>query len=100
MTEHSARTAAPRDVPPPRPVAPTPAPADEGGLGRAARAVAEAVAGLVGGADPGPQDWTGGPAAGTGLRDALGAVATAVGAALGGPRTGAPAPGGPAGAPP
>jgi hypothetical protein len=102
MTEHSARTAAPRDVPPPRPVAPTPAPADEGGLGRAARAVAEAVSGLVGGADPAPgtQDGTGGPAAGTGLRDALGAVATAVGAALGGARAGAPASGDPAGAPP
>ena len=54
MSEHSARTAAPRDVPPPRPVAPTPAPPEEGGLGRAARAVAEAVAGLAGGA-PGPQ---------------------------------------------
>jgi hypothetical protein len=97
MTEHTARTAAPRDVPPPRPVAPAPAPADEGGLGRATRAVAEAVAGLVGGADaaPGPQTGTGGPAAGTGLRDALGAVATAVGAALGGARTGATASGAP-----
>lgn len=95
MTEHSAGTAAPRDVPPPRPVAPAPAPADEGGLGRAARAVAEAVAGLVGGADPapGPRTGTGGPAAGTGLRDALGAVATAVGAALGGARTDATASG-------
>ncbi|MBJ7451321.1 MAG: hypothetical protein JHC71_04455 [Blastococcus sp.] len=102
MTEHSARTAAPRDVPPPRPVAPPPAPADEGGLGRAARAVAEAVAGLVGGADPaaGPQNGgPAGPAAGTGLRDALGAVATAVGAALGGARTDATASGGPAGSP-
>ena len=40
MTEHSARTAAPRDVPPPRPVAPAAAaPADEGGArpGRARR---------------------------------------------------------------
>lgn len=105
MTEHSARTAAPRDVPPPRPVAPTPAPAEDSGLGRAARAVAEAVAGLAGGAS-GPQaDGTTGRWAGTGLRDALGAVATAVGAALGGaPTTGGPAdapaadPGRPAGA--
>lgn len=93
MTEHSARTAAPRDVPPPRPVAPTPAPAEDSGLGRAARAVAEAVAGLAGAAS-GPQaDGTTGRSAG--LRDALGAVATAVGAALGG----APATGGPADAP-
>ena len=103
MTEQSPRTAAPRDVPPPRPVAPTPAPAADGGLGRAARAVAEAVAGLAAGAS-GPQgDATAGRSAG--LRDALGAVATAVGAALGGaPSTGgqadAPAadPGRPAGA--
>jgi len=102
VNEDSARTAAPRDVPPPRPVAPTPAPAEEGGLGRAARAVAEAVAGLVGGADPTPGTQgggTNGPTAGTGLRDALGAVAGVVGAALGGARGNA-ASGGPAGAPP
>ncbi|MDT0277964.1 hypothetical protein [Blastococcus goldschmidtiae] len=87
MNEDSSRTAAPRDVPPPRPVAPVPVPAEEGGLGRAARAVAEAVAGLVGGADqaPGPAaDQAPGRTAGTGLRDVLGAVATAVGASLGG----------------
>ena len=85
MTEQTPRTAAPRDVPPPRPVAPTPA--EDSGLGRAARAVAEAVAGLAGGAS-GPQaDGTTGRSAGTGLRDALGAVATAVGAALGGAPT-------------
>jgi len=87
MSDDSARTAAPRDVPPPRPVAPVPAPAEEGGLGRAARAVAEAVAGLVGsaGAVPGPAGGeTPGRVATTGLRDVLGAVATAVGAALGG----------------
>ena len=44
------RRRAARDVPPPRPVpSPTPAPpVEETGLGRAARAVADAVAGLVG----------------------------------------------------
>jgi hypothetical protein len=102
VTEHSARTAAPRDVPPPRPVAPTPAPAADGGLGRAARAVAEVVAGLVGGTDPSPRPQDGatsGPAAGSGLREALGAVASAVGAALGGARGDATTSGGPAGAP-
>ncbi|RBY75330.1 hypothetical protein DQ239_16730 [Blastococcus sp. TF02-09] len=75
MTEHSARTAAPRDVPPPRPVAPTPEPAGEGGLGRAARAVVEAVAGLVGGADPGSAaGGTTGPAAAADPGPADGAV--------------------------
>lgn len=88
MTEHTARTTEPRDVPPPRPVAPVPVPAEEGGLARAARAVAEAVSGLVGagsatgtaaGAPPGRTTATG-------LRDLLGAAATAVGAALGSDR--------------
>jgi hypothetical protein len=100
MTEHSARTAAPRDVPPPRPVAPTPAPAEDSGLGRAARAVADAVAGLAGGASGPRAEGTTGRSAR--LRDALGAVATAVDAAFGGaPTTDAPAadPGRPAGAP-
>jgi hypothetical protein len=100
MSERSARTAPPRDVPPPRPVAPTPAPAEENGLGSAARAVAEAVAGLVGGGDPAPgSPGRGATGPATGLRDALGAVATAVGAALGGSRGDASAPGGPAAAP-
>ncbi|MBN1093177.1 hypothetical protein JKP75_11795 [Blastococcus sp. TML/M2B] len=92
MTEHSARTGALRDVPAPRPVAPPPAPVEETGLGRAARAVADAVTGLVGGTGAAE-----GPAAGeapprTGLRDVLGAVATAVGAAVGGNRAADPPP--------
>jgi hypothetical protein len=86
MTDSSARTAAPRDVPPPRPVAPEPAPAGETGLGRAARAVAEAVSGLLGGgrdAAPGPAAAEPGGAAsgepggpvGAGFGDLLAAVA-------------------------
>jgi hypothetical protein len=89
MTENGFRTGAPRDVPPPRPVAPpdAPPPVDETGLGRAARAVAEAVAGLVASAGGRPADPPGSggatpKAAATGLRDVLGAVAGAVGAAF------------------
>jgi hypothetical protein len=88
MTEDSYRTGAPRDVPPPRPVPTvrTPAPADEGGLGRAARAVADAVAGLLGDAGPRPEGTgeglgAAGRSAASSLKDVLGAVASAVGAA-------------------
>jgi hypothetical protein len=88
MTEDGGRTGAPRDVPPPRPVAQPPeaVPVDETGLGRAARALAEAVAGLVGGAATGPAEGAAdGPrrSAATGLRDLVAAVAGAVGAAFG-----------------
>ncbi len=98
MTDSSARTAAPRDVPPPRPVPPEPAPVEETGLGRAARAVAEAVSGLVGGAEPAPAATAGETPdrpARSGLRDVLGAVAGAVGAAVAGGRdaAGAASPG-------
>jgi hypothetical protein len=96
MTEHDRRTGVPRDVPPPRPIAsPTaPVPVEETGLGRAARALAEAVSGLVGGAG-GPADADAGNgtrrSAATGLSDVIGAVAGAVGAAFGpGRATGAP----------
>ncbi|SOD99186.1 hypothetical protein [Blastococcus haudaquaticus] len=84
MTSNGPRTGAARDVPPPRPVAPAPAAAEETGLGRAARAVADAVAGLVGGTGAGPTTAgrTPHPAA-SGLRDVVGALASAVGAALG-----------------
>src|SRR5687768_17438214 len=116
MSDGTERTGAARDVPPPRPVRSTASasatPVDEAGLGRAARAVAEAVAGLVGAAagrsdatsTGGGTTSTGGGAASTaggaarsavtGLREVVGAVAGAVGAALGAGREdgrGAPA---------
>src|SRR4051812_49749053 len=87
MTDGTTRTGAPRDVPPPRPITPQPAYslADGSGLGRAARAVADAVAGLVGGAGTRP-DAAGGaptPTAGLGLPALVGAVARAGGPPLG-----------------
>jgi hypothetical protein len=90
MSDGTYRTGAARDVPPPRPVRPqasaSATPVDVTGLGRAARAVADAVAGLAGAAG-GRSDATsaGGTArsAVTGLREVVGAVADAVGAALG-----------------
>ena len=96
MNEDGTRTAAPRDVPPPRPVAaPAAVAQEETGLGRAARAVAEAVAGLVGAGGPA---GAGRPAGGgdrrsaaSGLTDVIGAVAGAVnGAFAPGRATGAP----------
>ena len=75
MTENGSRTAAARDVPPPRPV-PAPPPsssADDGALGRAGRALADAVTGILGS--------PGGRAAASSLRDVIGAVTGAVGAA-------------------
>jgi hypothetical protein len=87
MTDDHSRTAPARDVPAPRPVTPTTALPDESGLGRAARSLAEAVAGLIGG----PREADGaepvrgpGRAAAEGLRDVVGAVASAVGAARSG----------------
>ncbi|RFU19016.1 hypothetical protein [Geodermatophilus marinus] len=69
MTEHGERTAAVRDVPPPRPVpsAPGAAPAAEGTAARAGRLLADAVGGLLG---------RGVPAAAV-LRDVAAAVTTA-----------------------
>jgi hypothetical protein len=104
MTEDGSRTAAARDVPPPRPVASaaTATPVEETGLGRAARAVAEAVAGLVGtaSADGGSAAADRRRAVVSGLRDVLGAVAGAVGGAFAPGRDGAepaaPAAGAPA----
>ena len=77
MTEGAPRTGAPRDVPPPRPVpAPASPPATaESPLVRAARAIAEAVAGLAG-----PD---GGRPVGTPVRDVLGAMAAAAAGAFG-----------------
>jgi hypothetical protein len=76
------RVGAARDVPPPRPV-PTGA-AEETGLGRAARAVADAVSGLVGNRteDARAERPAGATSAASGLRDVVGAVAGAVGAAF------------------
>jgi hypothetical protein len=83
MGDSGPRTGAARDVPPPRPV-PSSAVAEETGLGRAARAVAEAVAGLVGGrADDQTETPRPPSAAASGLRDVVGAVAGAVGSAFG-----------------
>jgi hypothetical protein len=85
MPEHGSRTGAARDVPPPRPVPPTAPEVEETGLGRAARSVADAVAGLLGGrtADAAPGSGSGARSAATGLRDVVGAVGAAVGAAFG-----------------
>ena len=83
MTEDHFRTAPARDVPPPRPVpaAPTAGPAVETGFGRAARAVADAVAGMVG-SEPGSPAAERRRATAAGLRDVIGAVAGAVGGAF------------------
>jgi hypothetical protein len=65
----------------------------ETGLGRAARAVADAVAGLVGnGADPGSPAAERRRATAAGLRDVIGAVAGAVGGAFAPGRDGDPPP--------
>jgi hypothetical protein len=92
MTQNGFRTGPARDVPPPRPVPPpvSAAPPEETGLGRAARAVADAVAGLIGPVgDDGP---SAGRSAATGLRDVLGAVAGAVGGAFAPGRADEPVP--------
>ena len=96
MSDDGPRTGAVRDVPPPRPVPAPPVPAEETGLSRAARAVAEAVASMVAGrsGDPGAAGPGTTGADGTeprrsamaGLKDVVGAVASTVGAALGGDR--------------
>jgi hypothetical protein len=88
MNDDGPRTGAVRDVPPPRPVPSPPVPVEETGLGRAARAVADAVAGMVAGrsADAPPPGTDQPRSAMSGLRDVVGAVASTVGAALGGDR--------------
>jgi hypothetical protein len=101
MSEDAPRTGAARDVPPPRPVpSPPPALPDDGGLARAARAVADAVGALVGGRADGSA--TAAAAAGTsaagGVRDVVGAVAAVVGAAFGSGRGAEPPPAAPDGA--
>jgi hypothetical protein len=91
MNDDGPRTGAARDVPPPRPVPSAPVVVEETGLARAARAVADAVAGLVGGrpappTEPGPHATDGWRSAASGLKDVIGAVASAVGTAFGGER--------------
>ena len=92
MNDDGPRTGAVRDVPPPRPVPSPPLPVEESGLSRAARAVAEAVAGMVAGrSDDAPPPGTDQPrSAMSGLRDVVGAVASSLGAALGGDREDTP----------
>src|SRR3954471_21688857 len=90
MTEHGSRTGAPRDVPPPRPVGTAAGEPVEGqvvgadsGLGAAARALADAVAGLLGrdgssSAGSGPSRSAAGSRAATGvLADVVAAVSAA-----------------------
>ncbi len=88
MNDQGPRTSAVRDVPPPRPVPSPPVPVEESGLARAARAVAEAVGGMVAGRseDAPPPGTDQSRSAMSGLRDVVGAVASSVGAALGGDR--------------
>jgi len=79
VSDGNARTGAARDVPPPRPVrASTAEPEETTPLARAARAVADAVGGLLGGT-PGTGDAPSASAA-SGLKDVLGAVAGAASA--------------------
>ncbi|MDP5182582.1 hypothetical protein QOZ88_08015 [Blastococcus sp. BMG 814] len=87
MTDGS-RTGAPRDVPPPRPVAQqdASATAEESPLARAGRAIADAVAGLTGGSAD--------RSAGGGLRDVVAAVAGAVAGAFGSGTQPSPGPSG------
>jgi hypothetical protein len=85
MTEERSRRGELRDVASPRPVAPptSAVPVEDTGIGRAARAVADAVAGLMGAGTDGSADAADGRrAAASGLRDVLGAVAGAVGSAF------------------
>jgi hypothetical protein len=88
MNDDGPRTGAVRDVPPPRPVPSAPTAVEESGLARAARAVADAVAGMVAGrADDAAPPGAGQPrSAMSGLRDVVGAVASAVGSAFGNER--------------
>ncbi|MGY1622806.1 hypothetical protein ACI789_11475 [Geodermatophilus sp. SYSU D00965] len=86
MTDDRERTAAVRDVPPPRPVpaaATAGPPAEEGPLARAGRKVADAVSGLLGGPAGGADEGRRSAAAAT-LRDVASAVAAAAGSLLGG----------------
>jgi len=93
MTEQPRRAGSPRDVPPPRPVG---APVEgevvggDSGLGSAARALADAVAGLLGnGGTGGAKDGTAGSSGrpGAGARAATGVLADVVAAVAGAARS-------------
>ncbi|GAB3346647.1 hypothetical protein [Modestobacter lapidis] len=83
MTEHGSPTGPPRDVPPPRPVPADPEVAG-GGVGGAARALADAVTGLLG-RDPAD---SGSRASGASGRSAGGVLADVVSAVAGAARSG------------
>jgi hypothetical protein len=95
MTEHGSRTGPPRDVPPPRPVHAGGEPVEgevvggDAGLGAAARALADAVAGLLGRDTPAGQ--SGGQASearsAPGARGAAGVLADVVSAVAGAVRS-------------
>lgn len=92
MSEQPGRSGRPRDVPPPRPVGATGEPVEgevvgaDSGLGSAARALADAVAGLLG--NGAGKDGTRGSArAGAGARAASGVLADVVAAVAGAARS-------------
>jgi len=85
MTEHGSRTGQPRDVPPPRPVGGAEEPIEgevvggDSGLGSAARALADAVAGLLG-RDGQSTQGSGAKRAGSGAKAATGVLTDVVSA--------------------
>ncbi|CCH89330.1 conserved protein of unknown function [Modestobacter italicus] len=81
MTEQSRRSAQPRDVPPPRPVEPVEGEVvgGETGLGPAARALADAVAGLLG-RDPAADQPRGASRTSAGARAATGVLSDVISA--------------------
>jgi hypothetical protein len=96
VTDEPLRTGPARDVPSPRPVSGDPVPAEDGGgLGRAGRAVADAVTGLLGGSSG---EGGGRRAAAGVLRDVVSALAAAAGSRRDATAAGPGAPG-PAAAP-
>jgi hypothetical protein len=90
MAEHDPRTGTPRDVPPPRPVGAAGEPVEgeivggESGLGAAARALADAVAGLLGREAPTGQSSS---PRGAGARAAAGVLSDVVSAVAGAVRS-------------
>jgi len=90
MTEHGSRSGVPRDVPPPRPVEGTVVDGDDGsagGLGTAARALADAVAGLLGRDADEPAGRAGTPGGGPRRGATAGVLADVVAAVAGAARS-------------